>query len=218
MAAPGAAHPGRPGAVVVRPANEVTWDDLAAVFGDRGYPATCWCQRQVLGDRVWYATPPEERARLLHEQTSCDDPDAPTTSGLVAFLDGEPAGWVAVGPRPSFRRLRGSPVPWTGRAADDAQDKDDPDVWAVACFVVRAGFRGLGLTYDLARAAVDLARERGAAAVEGYPIVDPSGAPITWGENSVGSVQAFRAAGLEEVARPTVRRRVLRRDLRPRGA
>ena len=66
-------------------------------------------------------------------------------------------------------------------------------------------------------AAVAFARERGAAAVEGYPIVDPTGAPITWGENSVGSVQAFRAAGFVEVARPTTRRRVMRVDLR-RGA
>lgn len=199
----------------MRPANEVTWDHLATVFGDRGYPARCWCQRQVLGDRVWYRTPPEERARLLHEQTSCGDPGAPTTSGLVAFLDAEPAGWVAVGPRPTYRRLRGSPVPWRGRSVGAAQDKDDPGVWAVACFVVRAGFRGLGLTYDLARAAVGFAREHGAVAVEGYPILDPSGAPITWGENSVGSVQAFRAAGLVEVARPTARRRVMRLDLRP---
>ena len=103
------------GVVDVRPANEASWDDLVAVFGERGYPAVCWCQRQVLGDRVWYGTPPEERARLLHEQTSCGDPDAPATSGLVAYLDGEPAGWVAVGPRPSYRRLRGSPVPWKGR-------------------------------------------------------------------------------------------------------
>lgn len=210
----GRTTPGPVCAVEVRPANEVTWDELALVFGERGYPAACWCQRQVLGDRAWYGTPPEERARLLHEQTSCDDPGAPTTSGLVAFLDGEPAGWVAVGPRPTYRRLRGSPVPWKGRAVGAAQDKDDSDVWAVACFVVRAGFRGLGLTYDLARAAVVFARERGAAAVEGYPILDPSGAPITWGENSVGSVQAFRAAGLEEVARPTTRRRVMRLDLR----
>ncbi|WP_251151763.1 GNAT family N-acetyltransferase [Cellulosimicrobium sp. Marseille-Q4280] len=201
------------GVVEVRPANEASWDDLVAVFGDRGYPAVCWCQRQVLGDRVWYGTPPEERARLLHEQTSCGDPDAPATSGLVAYLDGEPAGWVAVGPRPSYRRLRGSPVPWKGRPVGSEQDKDDDDVWAVACFVVRAGFRGLGLTYDLARAAVGFAREHGAAAIEGYPILEPSGAPVTWGENSVGSVQAFRAAGLEEVARPTTRRRVMRLDL-----
>ncbi|WP_264030734.1 GNAT family N-acetyltransferase [Cellulosimicrobium sp. SH8] len=215
MATRGTTLPGATGAVVVRPANTVTWDELATVFGERGYPATCWCQRQVLGDRVWYRTPPEERARLLHEQTSCDDPGAPTTSGLVAFLDGEPAGWVAVGPRPTYRRLRGSPVPWSGRAAGDTQDKDDAGVWAVACFVVRAGLRGLGLTYDLARAAVGYAREHGATAVEGYPILDPAGAPITWGENSVGSVQAFRAAGLVEVARPTTRRRVMRLDLRP---
>ena len=85
-------------------------------------------------------------------------------------------------------------------------------VWSVTCFVVRAGFRGQGLTYDLAQAAVEFARESGAAAVEGYPIVAKAGQKITWDEASVGTPQVFGAAGLEQVSSPTVRRRVMRAD------
>jgi GNAT superfamily N-acetyltransferase len=77
-----------------------------------------------------------------------------------------------------------------------------------------AGFRGRGLTYDLAQAAVEFAREAGAAAVEGYPIVAKPGGKITWDEASVGTPQVFGAAGLAQVSSPTVRRRVMRADFR----
>jgi GNAT superfamily N-acetyltransferase len=195
--------------LTIRPANEASWDELQTVFGSRGTAARCQCQRQVLGDHDWWFLPVEERARLLHEQTNVDDPDAPETCGLVAYLDGEPVGWVAVAPRTTYRRLRGSNVPWAGRT----EDKADDTVWSVACFVVRAGFRGQGLTYELARAAVEFARERGAAALEGYPIVAKSGQKITWDEASVGTPQVFAAAGLAQVSSPTVRRRVMRIDV-----
>jgi hypothetical protein len=80
-------------------------------------------------------------------------------------------------------------------------------------FVVHAGFCGQGLTYELARAAVEFARERGAAALEGYPIVAKPGQKITWDEASVGTPQVFAAAGLAQVSSPTVRRRVMRIDV-----
>jgi GNAT superfamily N-acetyltransferase len=191
-----------------RPANEASWEDLQAVFGRRGTAAQCQCQRQVLGDHDWWPMTVDERARLLHEQTNAGDPGAAETVGLVAYLDGEPVGWVAVAPRPTYRRLFGSNVPWDGRH----EDKTDDTVWSVPCFVVRAGFRGQGLTYELAHAAVDFARERGAASVEGYPIVAKSGKKITWNEASVGSPQVFAEAGLQQVSSPTVRRRVMRVD------
>lgn len=97
---------------------------------------------------------------------------------------------------------------WRGRF----EDKDDATVWVAACFVVRRGYRGRGLTYELARAAVDFARSRGAAALEGYPIVARGGGKVIWDEASVGTPQTFAAAGLREVSSPTVRRRVMRVD------
>ena len=87
-------------------------------------------------------------------------------------------------------------------------------VCLVAVFVVRAGYRGQGLTYELAQAAVEFARERGCAAVEGYPIVAKPSQKITWNEASVGTPQVFAAAGLAQVSSPTVRRRVVRTDFR----
>ena len=82
----------------------------------------------------------------------------------------------------------------------------------MTCFVVRKGYRGRGLTYPLARATIDFARERGARALEASPMITQPGKEITWGEVHVGARQVFEDAGFEEVSRPTVRRVVMRID------
>ena len=125
------------------------------------------------------------------------------------LLDGEPVGWCAVEPRTSYPRLLlKTRVPWDGRA----EDKDDESVWAVTCFVTRAGFRRRGISRALALAAVGFARERGARAVEGYPMLTEPGKTVMWGELHVGSRGVFEAAGLTEVSHPTPRRVVMRLD------
>lgn len=194
--------------VRVVPANEASWEDLQAVFG-RGAAAKCQCQRIKLGDHDWYAMPVEERAHRLREETDCGHPEADASSGMVAYLNGQPVGWVAVEPRANYRRLRGSSVPWAGRS----EDPQDPDVWAIVCFAIRPGFRGQGHTRALAKAAVEYARARGAKAVEGYPMVPKRGQNVSWGEMNVGSRTTFLAAGFREVAHPTARRVVMRLDL-----
>jgi len=197
-----------PEEVTVVPANEASWDDLAAVFGTADYACRCRCQRFKVVGWVWRDTTQEERDAMQREQTACGEPDAPSTSGLVAYLDGEPVGWVAVEPRTAYPKLRTSRVPWKGRD----EDKDDDGVWAVTCFVVRKSHRGRGLTYPLARAAVDFARARGARALEAYSMITQPGKEITWGELHVGARQVFEEAGFREVTRPTVRRVVMRVD------
>jgi GNAT superfamily N-acetyltransferase len=192
------------------PANEVDCGDLQAVFGARGSAAFCQCQRYKLRPREAFRKfPVEERARRLREQTACGHPESNRTSGLVAYLDGEPVGWCAVEPRSAYEGLaRNNRVPWDGRS----EDKSDDSVWAVTCVFVRAGHRGRGLAYALARAAVDHARGGGARALEAYPILTTPGQKISWDEIHVGTPGIFSAAGLAEINRPTKRRTVMRID------
>lgn len=199
------------GRLRVVPANQASWDDLASVFGTADYAARCHCQRFKVAGWIWRDTTQEQRTARLREQTACGDPTATATSGLVAYLDDEPAAWVAVEPRTAYPKLRTSRIPWRGRD----EDKDDEGVWAVTCLVVRKGYRGLGLTYALARATVDFARDRGARAVEAYPMVTQPGKEVTWGELHVGARQVFQDAGFEQVSQPSLRRVVMRIDLRP---
>jgi GNAT superfamily N-acetyltransferase len=195
-------------AICVVPANEASWEDLQTVFGTRGQAARCQCQRYKLRPREFFAGfPAEERAGRLREQTDCGHPKSDTTSGLVAYLDGEPVGWCAVEPRTAYAGLlRHSRVPWAGRA----EDKTDDSVWAVTCLFTRAGFRKQGVSRALARAAVDFARERGARAIEGYPMTTKN---VISEELHVGTEGVFADAGLNEVSRPTLRRVVMRVDL-----
>lgn len=196
--------------VTIVPANEASWEDLQAVLGTHGDTHRCQCQRyRMQRGESWASVGVEELAHRLREQTDCGHPASGTTSGLVAYLDGEPVGWCAVAPRTAHPRLLlKTRVPWEGRA----EDKTDDSVWAVTCFVARAGFRRRGISRALARAAVDFARERGARALEGYPMLAEPGKEITWGELHVGSRSIFAAAGFAEVSRPTLRRVVMRID------
>jgi GNAT superfamily N-acetyltransferase len=200
------------GAITVIPAHEASWDDLQAVFGTRGAAAVCWCQRYKLAPKEAFKShPAEERATRLRVQTNCGQPGADTTSGLVAYLDREPVGWCAVEPRTAYPGLlRVYRVPWEGRD----EHKSDDSVWAVTCVLVRAGYRKRGVAYALAAAAVAHARDRGARALEAYPMRTEIG-EVTWDEIHVGAQSIFAAAGMQEVSRPGKRRLVMRVEFGP---
>ena len=186
--------------ISVVPANEAGWEDLQTIFGTRGASAGCFCQRYKLAPgEAFRKFPAAERARRLREQARCA-----ATSGLVAYVDGEPAGWCAVEPRPAYTGLvRVFRVPWEGRS----EDKADASVWAVTCLLTRKGFRRQGVSRALAAAAVDHARSRGARALEAYPMTTTD---ALLEELHPGLYDVLAAAGFTEVSRPSVRRAVMR--------
>ncbi len=190
----------------VVPANEVSDSELLAIFGTRGDAGRCQCQRYRLGWHEFHALTVADRAELLLDQTHCGDPASSDTSGIVLFVEDEPAGWCAVSPRSDYAYLR--QTPWKGRD----EDKDDETVWAATCFVLRVGYRRRGLMSVLAAGAVEHARSRGARALEAYPMVTEPGREITWGELSVGSRNVLADAGFREVTHPSKRRYVMRID------
>ena len=194
---------GGAGRIEIVPADEANFDDLVTVFGTRGPASQCYCQRYKLRrGEAFRRFPAEERAFRLRQQTCSGE----ATTGLIAYLDGEPVGWCAVEPRTAYEGLlRNNRVPWEGRA----EDKADDNVWAVTCLFTRAGFRRSGVSYALARAAVDHARTRGARALEAYPMTTKN---AILEELHVGTEGAFAAAGFIEISRPTLRRAVMRID------
>jgi GNAT superfamily N-acetyltransferase len=200
-------------AITIVLADEASWDDLEAVFGSRGDPSRCHCQRYKMHPREsWASVGAEELAFRLRRQIDGARPGM--APGLVAYLDGEPAGWCAVEPRTAYPRLlRDCRVPWMGRT----EDKADDGVWAVTCFVTRTGFRRRGVSRALARAAVGFARAGGARALEGYPMVTEPGREVMPVELHVGSRSIFADAGFREVSRPTTRRVVMRIDFPVEG-
>lgn len=193
-------------ALEIRPANEAACGDLETVFGSRGQASRCQCQRYKLLPRESFGSQPvEERISRLRDQTDCGNPGGDRTSGLVAYLDGEPVGWCAVEPRPNFPGLRHSQVPWAGRD----EDREDTSVWAITCVFARAGFRKRGIAKALIHHAVTFARERGAAALEAYPMTTKAAIDE---ELHLGTIGSYLEAGFHELSRPTARRAVVRID------
>jgi GNAT superfamily N-acetyltransferase len=118
----------------------------------------------------------------------------------LAYVDGEPAGWVAVAPREEYPRLDRSPK---------LRRVDDQPVWSITCFTIGRRQRRQGVAAALLDAAVDFARQRGAEVVEAYPI-DTAGEKRSSADLYTGTLAMFERAGFEEVARrsgrPIVRR------------
>lgn len=192
------------GAVCVVPANEAGWEELQTIFGTRGDPSRCQCQWFKIRDLRCRSVSVGESTGQLREQSGWGNPGARTTSGLVAYLDGEPAGWCAVEARTAYARLLRARVPWTARPGPvdrPYEDKADAGVWALTCFVTRTGFRRRGISRALAHASVDFARSRGARSIEGYPIITQPGQAVTWGELYVGSRSIFADAEFAEARR-----------------
>jgi GNAT superfamily N-acetyltransferase len=194
--------------VVVRPATPERWEDVVTVFGRRGEnPSWCWCQlfleaptHQAAGT----TSTPDNRQALQEEIVHAAVPP-----GLLAYVDGQPAGWTRVGPRSGFPRV-------TGNRALSRLLTEEPGVWWVTCFAVDRRHRRAGVGSALLEAAVAFARDHGATAVEGHPVDVAALRAAKVGGSAVftGTLAMFAAAGFREIGRTYASRPVMRRELR----
>jgi GNAT superfamily N-acetyltransferase len=172
----------QPGPIAVVPATADRWDDVVTVMGDSD--VGCWCQAprgRVGGGRN---APPGVRRAALRDQLAEEPPP-----GMLAYVDGEVAGWCGFGIRPLLPRLaRSRTIPAI----------DDEPVWSILCFKVRVGFRRRGVAAALLDGVVAYARRSGAPGVEAYPI-DPEGGRVDVGFGYVGVTPMFDRAGFRRV-------------------
>ncbi len=148
--------------ITTEPATTSRWDDVQHALTGGGDGASCQCIWPVLSNKDWNETTTPQRKEMLREEIDSGPPP-----GIIAYVDGEAAGWIRIGPRTRQARIPRTRI----IAAASTEPFDDETVWAVTCFVVRREHRGSGLNLELLRAAVDLARESGARLIEGYPVV-----------------------------------------------
>jgi ribosomal protein S18 acetylase RimI-like enzyme len=170
----------------IRPLTEERWDALAELFREGGDPRWCWCQYWRLRSKDFSAAKvPQLRERLHDQATSAQPP------GLVAFDGDRAVGWVSLGPRSDFERVERSRV---------IPRVDDRPVWSIVCFAVSASARGQGVARALLEGAIDHARERGAEALEAYPVAIDEGEPIHPDAAFTGTLPMFERAGFRVVA------------------
>ena len=182
----------------IEPASPQRLDDIAAVMSDCGDASHCWCafwsrpRADVRsgwgeGNKRWF---------MRRVRTAAHPP------GVLAYVDGEPAGWCAVAPRSDHLRLANS---------RNLAPVDELPVWSITCFVVAKRFRRQGLMRALVDGAVAFAAQQGAKCVEAYPLDAPR--KLNSGELFVGRLSAFEAAGFREVMRRSPTRPIVRRYL-----
>jgi GNAT superfamily N-acetyltransferase len=125
--------------------------------------------------------------------------------GLIGYEEGRPVGWISLGPREDYEKLRRSPV---------MKPVDDKPVWSIVCFFVDKQARGMGVSEALLEGAIDYARSQGASLLEAYPVdKDTRSHPDFM---LFGAKTMYDRAGFKEVARRKETRPVVRRALRPK--
>jgi len=193
------------GALEIVPLTPDRWDDVATLFGEGGDPKTCWCMYWRLRSKDWSFANTAAVREGFRDLVNLNRDPAP---GLLAFRGGRAVGWVSVAPRDDYERLTNSRV---------RPRIDDVAVWSIVCFVVSKTERGRGLTSLLLDAAMAYAVERGAPALEAYP-VDPGDGRVPAALGYTGLLSTFQAAGFRVVhqidsPQSKVRRVVVRREI-----
>ncbi|NMO53559.1 GNAT family N-acetyltransferase [Actinoplanes sp. TBRC 11911] len=176
--------------------------DVRDLFGTSSVTRGCWC--------VWFLV----RGQAAHDGWGSVNQerfehlvsDGAEPAGVLAYdSEGRPVGWCATGPRSRYARVLRSPLTAPTRDATE-----DDAVWFVPCFYVRPASRRAGLTRRLLDAAAAEATRHGAKAIEGFPLAGPG--PHR-DDRYLGTEGLFAACGFTEVARPSPRRVVMRREL-----
>ncbi len=170
--------------IEIQPATADRWADVERVVG-HGSGRFCWCQWFWLPTREFEALKTAGRRERLHEMTAADRPP-----GLIAYVDGEPAGWCGFGPRAEMPRVERSRL---------IPKVDERAVWSIVCFQVRPQFRRHGVTEALVRGAIRYAGERGIECLEAYP-ADAAGVQVRPESGYVGALSTFERLGFVRVA------------------
>ncbi len=186
-----------------KPLTPTTWSDLEELFALPGGSIVrgCWCMFYRRTGQVSTSA----AAGRDNKQQFCDLVEAGTVPGLVGYLHGSPVGWISLGPREDYLKLRRSPI---------MKPVDDKEVWSIVCTFVAKAQRGKGLQHHLLAAALDYARDSGVRLLEAYPIDKPERSHDDF--MFFGSRGLYERAGFREVVRRSPTRVVMRRGLRPR--
>lgn len=186
--------------IEVRPLTHELLPDAEAIFDSSPETSHCSCMWFIIPYVQYRAGMPGGNRELFCALVQGSNEPV----GLLAYRDGEGVGWCAAGPRTRFARALGVPS-FKGR-----DRSEDESVWLVPCFYVRRDARRQGVSRALLEAAVALAHQHGAAAIEGFPFA--RGAKV--GRESMIGVEAlFAACGFAVARQPSPTRVVMRREL-----
>jgi GNAT superfamily N-acetyltransferase len=180
-----------PKRLTFKPVTKATAKDFEALFEAPGGPKYCWCMAfRATPDEIKAAKGQARKAQMLGRIADR------IPVGLVGYADGQPAAWVSVAPRDTFRPLGGP------------EAEDGENVWSLTCMFVPRKQRREGVGRQLVEAAIKHAKKRKATVLEAYPV-----APDSPSYRHMGFIPLFKDLGFEEVGKAGTRRHVVRLTL-----
>src|SRR5882762_10865220 len=155
----------KPMNLTVLPLTPDRWPDVEKLFNAKGCSVArgCWCMyyRRSGSRGALPAGTTRAQANRAELKALLGSGEPP---GLIGYRGKVPVGWVSLGPRDDYAKLRRSSV---------MKAVDDRPVWSIVCFVVPSRYRGQGVARALLEGAIAYARKRGVALLEAYPVDKP---------------------------------------------
>jgi GNAT superfamily N-acetyltransferase len=174
------------------------WKLFETLMGEKGGCGGCWCMSFRVPKKEFEEKKYDGNKHAMHEIVRSKQP-----VGLIATIDGEPVGWVALAPREVYWRIEHS---------RSYKRIDETPVWSITCFFVKKEYRRAGVSEILIRGAVDFAGENGIPMLEAYPTIPYAKKipdPFLW----TGPLSAFERNGFTVVQKNGKSRAIVRRKI-----
>ena len=174
------------------------WKDFEMLMGEKGGCGNCWCMFFRLPYKTFQENKPEGNKKMMKQLVNKNSPQ-----GLIASMNKEPVGWIAMAPREDYSKLENSRV---------FKRLDERPVWSITCFFVRKDLRHKGLSQQLIKGAVDHAKKKKIKILEAYPAIpynEKVPHPFLW----VGVLSSFIKNGFKIVRQQSKSRAMVRIEL-----
>ena len=182
----------------LEPLTPSNWNAFEILMGEKGGCGNCWCMYFRLPYKTFQENKPDGNKRMMKQLVNKGLPQ-----GLIASVDKQPVGWIAMAPRADYLRLGNSRV---------FKPLDDKPVWSITCFFIKKEFRHQGLSQQLIKGAVDFAKKKKIKTLEAYPAIpyaEKVPHPFLW----VGVLSSFLNNGFKIVRQHSKSRAMVRLEL-----
>ncbi len=174
------------------------WQQFETLMGEKGGCGHCWCMFFRLPYKNFQENKPDGNKKMMKELVNKSQPQ-----GLIASLNKQPVGWIALAPREDYMKLENSRV---------FKRIDDKPVWSITCFFIKKEFRRMGLSQQLIKGAVDFAKKKRIKTLEAYPAI-PYNEKVPHAFLWVGVLSSFVKNGFKIVQQHSKSRAMVRIDL-----
>lgn len=174
------------------------WKKFEALMGEKGGCGNCWCMFFRLPYKDFQENKPDGNKKMMRQLVNKGKPQ-----GLIASMNNEPIGWIALAPREDYMKLENARV---------FKRIDDKPVWSITCFFIKKEFRHMGVSRQLIKGAIDFAKKKKIKILEAYPAIpyaEKVPHPFLW----VGVLSSFIKNGFTIVQQHSKSRAMVRIEL-----